>query len=569
MTFQVSPGVQFLEIDATNIVPSVSTSIGGTVGAFRWGPVEDIKLLSSEKDLGTIFGTPNKHTYTRRSFLTASSFFKFSGSLKVVRTIANSVAVVNAFSSEAVDGVLVKNEDDYEQKAENFTASTPNFLAKYPGELGNSLGLAIATDQTSFDDAGFAEYKGLFDTAPGTSLYAEAKGSAADEMHIVVIDTLGKWTGTAGSVLESFAYVSQAVDAKAGDGSSAYIRNVINNTSDYIWIGSDIPALSDIGTLAEDTASYTVSATPLIVTLSGGTIDDSINDLDIGDISTGLTVLSDSETVDVNLLFVPALDAVSDVDLANNMIAFAEARKDVLACISPDITRTSQTSDALTDVLDWANAVQSSSYATMDSTAVKVYDKYNDEYVWVPACGQVAGLCAAVPNVWESPAGYNKGQLRSVSRVAFNPNQAQRDELYKARVNPIVSFPGEGTILYGDKTALSRPSAFDRINVRRLFMLLEKSISISSKFLLFELNDEFTRAAFRNSVEPYLRNIKGLRGLNDFHVVCDTTNNTGEVIDRNEFVASIYIKPPRSINFITLSFIATRTGVEFSEIIGL
>jgi phage tail sheath protein FI len=200
-----------------------------------------------------------------------------------------------------------------------------------------------------------------------------------------------------------------------------------------------------------------------------------------------------------------------------------------------------------------------------------VYDKYNDAYRWIPACGHIAGLCAYTDNVadaWFSPAGFNRGSLLGVTKIAFNPKQADRDTLYKAGVNPIVAFPGQGITLYGDKTTLSKPSAFDRINVRRLFITLEKAISTAAKFQLFELNDEFTRSMFRNMVEPFLRDVQGRRGITDFKVVCDSTNNTGDIIDRNEFRADIYIKPARSINFITLNFIATRTGVDFSELVG-
>jgi phage tail sheath protein FI len=207
----------------------------------------------------------------------------------------------------------------------------------------------------------------------------------------------------------------------------------------------------------------------------------------------------------------------------------------------------------------------------LDSTALYVYDKYNDVYRWIPAAGTVAGLCANTDNVadaWFSPAGLNRGVLRNVVKLALNPKQAQRDTLYKARVNPIVSFPGEGIVLFGDKTALAKPSAFDRINVRRLFIAIEKAIATAARSQLFEFNDEFTRAQFLNLVEPFLRDVQGRRGITDFRVVCDESNNTAQVIDTNRFVADIYVKPARSINFITLNFIATRTGVEFSEIVG-
>jgi len=301
--------------------------------------------------------------------------------------------------------------------------------------------------------------------------------------------------------------------------------------------------------------------------------------------------MEDSETLDVNMLICPPLDntmvnASSDcIAVANDLIAIATARKDCIAVISPpvafttnpggqsatDINGGSVTATAVNLVVAFADYLTSSSYGTLDSTALKAYDKYNDVFIDIPSSGHVAGLMAntdSVADAWFSPAGFNRGQILGITRVAFNPKKAERDTLYKARVNPIVSFPGEGTVLFGDKTLLSRPSAFDRINVRRLFMVLEKAVATASKFQLFEFNDEFTRAQFRNLVEPFLREVKGRRGITDFKVVCDETNNTAAVIDSNEFVCDIYIKPARSINFITLNFIATRTGVDFDEIAG-
>jgi phage tail sheath protein FI len=261
----------------------------------------------------------------------------------------------------------------------------------------------------------------------------------------------------------------------------------------------------------------------------------------------------------------------NNVTLANGLFAIAAARKDCVAFVSPAITDTVGSSTPTDDVKTFADQLTSTSYGVIDSTALKVYDKYNDTYRWIGASGHMAGLCANTDNVadaWFSPAGFTRGQLLGVTKIAFNPKQADRDTLYKARINPIVAFPGQGIVLYGDKTAQAKPSAFDRINVRRLFIVLEKAVATAAKFQLFEFNDEFTRAMFRNMVEPFLRDVKGRRGITDFAVVCDETNNTGDIIDTNQFVADIYIKPARSINFITLNFIATRTGVEFSEIIG-
>ena len=389
-------------------------------------------------------------------------------------------------------------------------------------------------------------------------------------MHIVVIDEGGAWTGQAGTILETFAYVSQASDAKASDGTDNYYKNVINNSSAYIRWGQHEATLASakVGLPASGTA-FTFPNTMADDSLSGGTDD---NAPTIGELKLGYDFFGDTETVEINLIIGCESPAGADgITHANNMIMIAHQRKDCVAFVSPRIADTVNNATATTDVITWADALTSSSYAVIDSGALYVYDKYNDVYRWIAASGAMAGLCAYTDDVtdpWFSPAGFNRGQLLGVTKLAFNPLKAQRDELYKARINPICTFPGEGTILFGDKTAQAKPSAFDRINVRRLFIVLEKAIATAAKYQLFEFNDEFTRAQFRNMVEPFLRDVKGRRGIYDFAVICDETNNTGQVIDTNRFIADIYIKPARSINFMTLNFIATRTGVEFSEIIG-
>jgi len=560
MAFQVSPGVQVKEIDLTNVVPAVSTSIGGFAGAFNWGPVEEIRTVGSEKELATIFGTPDANTALH--FLTAASFLQYGNALKVVRA-----ATTNLNATSGATGTLVKNQDHYDT-----LTLTDEIVAKYPGVLGNSLQISICpADPTVFSTWA---YKSSFDVAPGTSEYAAARGASKDEMHIVILDQDGAITGSAGSVLETFPFVSQASDAKAVDGTSSYYADVLN-TSGWVWFGSHYAVLTHAGvataTLAADpTASgdFLDGITPAAITnsLAGGTDD---NVPTAGEITTAFDLLGDAETVDVNLLFAAPVE--SDISVAQALLATATSRKDCVAFVSPPITATVGNATPATSVVTFADQLTSTSYGVIDSTALKVYDKYNDTYRWIGAAGHIAGLCANTDNVadaWFSPAGFTRGQLLGVTKVAFNPKQADRDTLYKARVNPIAAFPGQGIVLYGDKTAQAKPSAFDRINVRRLFIVLEKAVSTAAKYQLFEFNDEFTRAMFRNMVEPFLRDIKGRRGITDFAVVCDATNNTGAIIDSNQFVADIYIKPARSINFITLNFIATRTGVEFSEIVG-
>lgn len=560
MAFQVSPGVQVKEIDLTNVVPAVSTSIGGFAGAFNWGPVEEIVTVGSEKELAARFGTPDNNT--ARYFLTAASFLKYGNALKVVRAATTNL---NAVSTGT--GVLVKNRDDYDTHT-----LTAQVVAKYPGVLGNSLKVSICpADATAF--AAWA-YNKNFDSVPGTSAYAAERGATNDEVHIIVVDEDGAWTGTAGSVLETFPFASLASDAKADNGTSSYYVDVLN-TSSYVWFGAHDATFTLAGfTIAAGIADVAAAGdfgttTVVNYSLTAGTDDNAPTS---GEIMTAFGLLEDAETVDVNLLFVtPGDNGGDDITIANYLLGVATARKDCLAFISPPVEDTVGTTQPAVDVKAFADQLTSTSYGVIDSTALKVYDKYNDVYRWIPAAGHMAGLCAntdSIADAWFSPAGFTRGQLLGVTKIAFNPKQADRDTLYKARVNPITSFPGQGIVLYGDKTAQSKPSAFDRINVRRLFIVLEKAVATAAKYQLFEFNDDFTRAMFRNMVEPFLRDVKGRRGLTDFAVVCDGTNNTGEIIDTNQFVADIYIKPARSINFITLNFIATRTGVEFSEIIG-
>ena len=565
MAFQVSPGVLVREIDLTNVVPAVSTSIGATVIQAIWGPVEEIVTITSEKELVDTFGIPV--ATNADYFLNAAAFLKYGNNLKVVRGAGSGALNATAGTGgNAGTGLLIKNSDVYDDSYSDGSGTVGMWAAKYPGTIGNSLLVSVCSANTTAF-TGWT-YKGEFASAPSTSAFVDAVGGSNDELHIIVIDEDGEITGTAGTILEKFAFVSQASDAKKFDGSTNYYKEVINNTSKYIWWMDHSGDLTSAGTTAAGVTFATATSADT-VSLAGGALG---SDLDVGDIDDAFQLFNDAETVDVNLLIgAPTLSGADGVTQANNLIAIAENRKDIVAFISPPMDATVGSSDPAGDVIDFADQLTSSSYGFLDSTALKVYDKYNDVYRWIPAAGHMAGLCAntdEVADAWFSPGGYNRGQLLGITKIAFNPKKANRDDLYKKRVNPIVSFPGEGTILFGDKTLQSKPSAFDRINVRRLFIVLEKAISTAAKYQLFELNDEFTRAMFRNMTEPFLREIKGRRGITDFKVVCDATNNTGEVIDSNQFVADIYIKPARSINFITLNFIATRTGVDFNEIGG-
>jgi hypothetical protein len=413
------------------------------------------------------------------------------------------------------------------------------------------------------------EYFFNFSNAPSTTDDVSAAGGSLDELHIVVSDEDGVITGTAGTILETFESVSQAFDAKTAEGSSNYYPQVIYQQSQYVYWIDHLATLSDgvtkVGTTFDNTVgdAFVVSNT----SLASGTDDYAAT---AGEIDAAYQLFADATLVDLSLL----MGGSSTAAKATSVMDIATARKDCVAFISPERADVVGVANAITqtkNVKDFFNALPSTSYAVFDSGYKYMYDRYSDVYRFVPLNGDIAGLCArtdSVADAWFSPGGFNRGQIRGAVKLAFNPNQTQRDDLYKARVNPVVAFPGQGTVLFGDKTAQTKPSAFDRINVRRLFIVLEKAISTAAKFQLFEFNDEFTRAQFRNLVEPFIRDVQGRRGITDFAVVCDTTNNTGDVIDRNEFRADIYIKPARSINFIQLNFIATRSGVAFSEVAG-
>ena len=553
MGFLVSPGVDVNEVDLTNVIPAISTSIGGIVGNFAWGPVEELISVGSEKELASNFSKPDNNTY--KQWFQAAAYLKYSNSLYVWRYVENDARNAN-YGGEST--LTIKNSNDFEANFSNvdFDLSSPSagdnhFAAKYPGALGNSLKVHAITSANWGSTA--STITNLFNAAP-----------SGTEIHIAVIDEDGLLSGVANSVLETYADVDTTSGALKDDGTNNFYVDVINVQSPYLWVsGTD---LINSGTATEISASFT-----------GGSDGSSSTSIQLA--SQYSDAFGDPETLDINILVAPAEDG--DVSpfggTADAVIAVAESRKDCIAITAPPITGTggtalqSTTDTAVTNAKAWADTVTSSSYGVLTSTALYVYDKYNDKYRWIGSAGHVAGLCANVDYVaepWFSPAGLNRGQLRGVVKLGYNPTQTDRDILYKARVNPIVSFPGQGIILFGDKTAQSKASAFDRINVRRLFIILEKSISTAAKYQLFEFNDEFTRAMFRNMTEPFLRDVKGRRGVTDFLVVCDETNNTGQVIDSNRFVADIYIKPSRSINFITLNFIATRTGVEFSEIAG-
>ena len=428
-------------------------------------------------------------------------------------------------------------------------------------------------------------FSDLFDSAPGTSAWSTANGRGEkDEIHVAVYDTTGDVTGfdvdVAGqrtaAVIEIFPSMSKNPNAKTSEGSNNYYPDVIFAQSQFIYWTDHLAAGTNWGTDIATGTDYTFVSGVDVSSLTGGTDDYTLT---AGEIKLAYDLFANTETLDINLVLGGASSTVADTEAAMDthvtmITSLVESRRDCVGFVSPYRGATVGVADSITatkNVVDGFNNCPSSSYMVFDSGYKYMYDKYNDVYRFVPLNGDTAGLCAFTDQIADSffsPAGFNRGNIRGAVKLSFNPTKAERDQLYKARINPVVNFPGQGVVLFGDKTALSKPSAFDRINVRRLFLLLEKAISTAAKFQLFEFNDEFTRAQFRNLVEPFLRDIQGRRGITDFSVVADGTNNTIDVIDRNEFVADIFIKPNRSINFISLNFVAVRTGVSFSEVGG-
>jgi hypothetical protein len=568
MAFQLSPGVNVTEFDLTTIVPSVGTTQGAIAARFAWGPSNTIVTISDENELVETFGKPTGDANAIATWFTAANFLAYGRDLKVVRA-ANTVQDKNATTGS--QGVLIANEEEY-ATAWNYPfvadiATRGVIAARFAGDLGNGLRIEVFANSTNVNaytswGSTAINYANQFDAKPGTTAYANTRGGTNDEMHILVIDEKGKFAAP-NTILEKYSFVSKAIDSKNDDGSSNYYVNVINDKSRYIYIINHPANTSNWGNTSQGTA-FTSNAAYSYV-LSNGVSSDTTD----AELILGYDRFKNAEETDISLIVTGAASTNVAKYIIDNIV---ETRRDCVAFISPlssnVVNKYGREADG---AVGFRNFLPSTSYAVLDSGWKYQFDKYNNVYRWVPLNGDIAGLCVRTDqdrDPWYSPAGFNRGQIKNVVKLAWNPGKTDRDTLYKSGINPVVSFPGEGTVLYGDKTLLNRPSAFDRINVRRLFIVLEKAIARAAKYSLFEFNDEFTRSQFVGLVEPYLRDVQGRRGIFAYRVVCDTSNNTPEVIDRNEFVGDIYIKPARSINFIQLNFVAVRTGVAFEEIVG-
>mgnify|MGYP001555669992 FL=1 len=582
MAFQLSPGVNVSEIDLTTVVPAVATTEGAMVGVFRWGPTNEAILVSSEVELVQRFGEPYANTSWSNieTFFTCANFLSYADALYVTRVTSNTASAASstsfdaAYEGELGNSILVSwgagtaaldGSTASANVAISASSSTGTLTANTDTiEVGDAITLTgddggnqvlIVTEVDglglTFDRKfiGTANYSGAFDISWGYGLQFDANPINANSVHVVVIDSDGSITGEAGTILERYDNLSTQEGARKFDGSTNYIVEVLEQQSDWIRV--------------KDGATFSAGAN--YETLSGGLDGAGEQTISAADLALGYDLYQTSENVDVSLIMTGRPNTVVANYVIDNVV---EKRKDAIAFISPVVTPASYTAQ---DVVNAVSPLSSSSYAVVDSGYKYQYDKYSDRYRYVPLNGDIAGLCARTDDVrdaWFSPAGYNRGGIKNVVKLSLNPTRAERDLLYKNGINPVINQPGQGTLLFGDKTYLNQPSAFDRINVRRLFIVLEKAIAVAAKSTLFEFNDEFTRAQFKNLVEPFLRDVQGRRGIFDFRVVCDETNNTAEVIDRNEFVGDIYVKPAKSINFIQLNFVAVRTGVEFSEIVG-
>lgn len=696
--FSNSPGVVFREIDQTAGVEQTSTTDGAFAGVFRWGPVSDVTLVTSEDDLIRQFGKPDANTAAH--FLTATAFLAYGNKLRLVRVVdqdralnatsdfktltgtvtcnatSNSLSgtstlfdaelkvgqaikvgsntsikyigsitnnttatltsngVAASSNTFTAAGVLIINDDDYTNNYESGSNGFGPWAAKYPGTMGNSLKISVCasasaysstpsgtitanttsttvtgtttafdtelangdiiivgsqerqvisitnstslTVNTVFTTAFTAntfgrewEFAYLFDAAPGTSEWATDLSGSSDEMHVVVADLGINWTNTANTVLESYAFLSKAIDAKLTNGQTNYYKDAINRRSNYIrWMDHATSSTSNWGSAASAT-TFGAASLPDTDTLLGAL--DGTSSVSAADLVTGYDLFASDEH-DISLVIGPPCDNLADAtSVGTSLVSMVESRGDCVVFLSPPKDAVVDNADGeVDDVIAWRNTLPSSSYAFLDSGWKYALDRYNDTRKWVPLSGDTAGLAARTDRIaapWFSIAGFSRGNIKNALKLAFNPTKAQQDDLYKSGVNPVIAPRGQGIVLMGDKTALSRPSAFDRINVRRLFIVLEKTISSAAEGALFEFNDEFTRAHFVNLIEPFLRDVQAQRGLTDFRVVCDETNNPASVVDANEFRGDIYIKPARSINFIQLSFVAVRSGVSFDEVV--
>lgn len=569
-----SPGVISTERDFSATVQMLGTATGGTVINSKWGFADFEMIVANEDELVNLAGKPTDANY--RDWFAAANFLKYSSALRWIRVIDDETAL-NAATGGA-SGILIKNKTHLDV-VRSVSALTHTFAAKCPGKLGDSIGISIADAATYSTWA----YKDSFDTAPDSSGALSASDKPAlDEIHVVVIDVLGLFSGVAGSVLETYPYLSKARDGKGVNGESSYYINVLNTRSNYVWALSPIPGTalveadpaaptSLVGANLSDGKPFAPFTAAITAQFAGG------NDGDIpgkDNYLNAFDILTSSDDTDIALLFAGGCgNDLNQPDVSNHVLTITSRRGDMVGFVSPkfsDVVGVIKTMVVKNIIATKNSLTTKDSYGVMTTGYKLQYDRYNDINRWVPGNGDDAGLCARAENlfdVWVSPAGFTRGHYIDCLDLAFNPDKNARDELYRENINPVVTFPKDGTLLYGDKTLQAKNSAFSWINIRRLFNYLRKSIQASAKYNLFDFNTSFTRQAFKDQIEPLLREIKGRNGIFDFYVRCDESNNTDAVIQKGEFLADIIIKPQYSIQGIRLSFTAVRREVSFDEVI--
>ena len=617
MVFSVSPSITVTEVDLTSTVPSVATPPAAIVGVFKWGPVDQRILVTSETELSARFGKPTD--FNAETFFTAADYLAYANALYITR-VASSTATIagetaNTDFMALYEGALgnsikvsyVVGSANYSSTlnveshiANNSTAivyNTKTLLLQTDIDITNNLSVLNDNDILRVGSANVG-YQDLVVSLVGTTTLNANTGnyetpitfknnytlrelnyknltyvkywgqasvvktapSSATALNIVVIDEDGGISGTPNTVLEVYSNVSLLKNSKLSDGTNNYYVDAIANKSSWIACKTD---MDGNGTLTTSSPAIGYQS------LSGGSDGDNENAVAFGALANGYDLYKEASEIDI--AFILQGPASSDASNANYIISnVLERRKDCVLFISPrnsDVVGIANPQTQLTNIISYRNLIQNSSYWVMDTGYKYRYDKYNDVYRWTPLNGDIAGLASRI-QPWESPAGYKRGLIKNSIKLAYNPNKDHRDQLYSSDINPVITQTGQGTLLFGDKTGLGLTSAFNRINVRRLFIVVEKAIASASQSFLFDFNDEFTQTQFKNMVDPFLRDIQGNRGIIDFRVVCDSTINTPSVIDSNTFKANIFIQPARTINYIQLTFVATRTGVAFDEIVG-
>ena len=606
MAFNESPGVYTREIDKTIVAQSGNATSGAFAGKFSWGPVNRLTQVSGEEDLAARFGKPNDSNAV--DFMTAASYLAYSNSLFVVR-IGNTTDMKNA-SDATSNNITILNEDDYETKTSSLTSAA--WIAKYPGDLGNSLSVAVcdspenfstelpgtfsvsrgskdveytpaeaetltdyfnvgdilAIDGFRYSVASFTEtaitlsrhYAGTSDPTTFTrewrygSLFGQAPGE--DRVHVIVVDRTGLFSDDPGMVLERFDNLSTIQGAKFQDGTNAYYKTAINRGSEYIYAGGAAPQTVNEANKVD------------FVNLTGGSSASASLGLD--EQIDGFDLFKNKTTVPAPLMFTGAASATASSFVIENV---AEIRRDCMVFVSPSMqTVVNNAGREARSIIEFRQSLPDSAFFTIDSGWKLMYDRYNDTNRWVPLNGDIAGLYAQTDRtnaVWASAAGYNRGKVKNVIRLAYSPEESDRDMLYASpnNINPVIDDPGRGAILLGDKTGLGSNSAFSRVPVRRMFSAVEGRVTEASNSILFEVNDEVTRAQFVSTIEPYLKQIKGQRGIEDYRIIADQSVNTPQVVNNNQFVGQVYIKPLYSINFIRIDFVAVRSGVSFDEVV--